>query len=166
MQNPELNGQVSHQAEEQSYSSIKVNLKEEEEEEEQSAEKIKAINPELEQHPDWSEGISAEISLYKEELSECDNSNQEETKSEETDELRLSHRETDGILLVLQDDCGSSEGGTITESEVCQKDAGSTDTKSQHSKKTDPLDKITTQEQHDDESETEETCQPGTGGNI
>lgn len=159
-----------NQAAEQSYSSIKVNLKEEEE---QLAEKIKVINRELEQHLDWCEDIRAEINLYKEELSECDDrdSNREKTKSEETDELKRSHTGADGILF--QDDCGSSEGvtwqETSSETEVCRKDAGSTDTKSQHSQETDPSDKITTHDDEDEAEETEEaeeTCETGTGGKI
>lgn len=148
---PGLNGQRMHQAEDQSHSSTEVNLKEEDEE---SAKEINMINPELEQQPDWSEDIRPKVNLCKEELSECDD------KDSNRDEIKSA-----GIHLVFQEDCGSSNGATwqqtISESEECQKDAGSADTQSQHSQKTEPSDKITQEKQAED---TEETSEPGSAG--
>lgn len=175
MQNPGLNVQMIHQAEEQNYSRIKVNLKEEEEDE-QSAEKIKVINPEQDQPRDWCENIRAEIILYKEEVFEFDarDSNREETKAGEPDEPKLSHTGAGGKPLVFQDECGSSDGvmwlRMSSDSEARQEGAGCTDAKSQHNQKTDLPDNLTTQEQQDTEAEDEtedvETSEPGTGGKL
>lgn len=112
MKTPGLNGQIINLdrflAAEQRHSSIKVESKEEEFE---SRQQINTVNPELHRHPDWCNAdIVAEIRLYKdqeeEEAAVRDDreSNWEETKTEETDELQQSLTGPDGMVLVFQED--------------------------------------------------------------
>ncbi|XP_041820717.1 zinc finger protein 2 homolog isoform X2 [Chelmon rostratus] len=106
MKPPGPNGHMVDLAAQQSHISIKVEL-EDDKEQFDVCENGQHINTELDQKPDWcdtNEGRGA---------SECDDEdlNCEETKTEETDELQLSHAVSlTGTQLVIEEDGGDSDG--------------------------------------------------------